>query len=226
MLERWTRSWKAARLRKPWMLYFPTRRLTPLSDNYGWERGEPVDRRYIDDFLRRHAADIRGRVLEVQSARYATLYGADDRLVDVLDIDPSNAEATIFADLQCLSGVDDRAYDCVIVTQVLQYLQDVRAAAREIHRVLAPGGVALVTVPTTARCDPLDLDRWRFMPAGLCDLFAEYFGEDEVVVTARGNVLTGLAFWVGMAAQEVPPRAFAYDDPEFPVLLGLRAVRR
>ena len=41
------------------------RRLTPIDSGFGLGRGNPVDRHDIEDFLRRHAADIRGRVLEV-----------------------------------------------------------------------------------------------------------------------------------------------------------------
>ena len=52
------------------------RRTAPLCDSFGFSRGTPVDRVYIDAFLARHAADIRGRVLEVQNAAYATRFGA------------------------------------------------------------------------------------------------------------------------------------------------------
>jgi hypothetical protein len=38
----------------------------PLSDQYGFDRGTPVDRRYIEAFLRVHRDAIQGRVLEVQ----------------------------------------------------------------------------------------------------------------------------------------------------------------
>jgi hypothetical protein len=38
------------------------RRLTPISRLWGSDRGQPIDRRYIENFLKRHAGDIRGRV--------------------------------------------------------------------------------------------------------------------------------------------------------------------
>ena len=41
------------------------RRVTPIDSGFGLGRGKPVDRHYIEDFLCRHAADMRGRVLEV-----------------------------------------------------------------------------------------------------------------------------------------------------------------
>ena len=40
----------------------------PVSDHWGWDRGTPVDRYYIEQFLAEHAADVRGRVLEVKDS--------------------------------------------------------------------------------------------------------------------------------------------------------------
>ena len=41
------------------------RRLAPVSDKWGHDRGTPVDRWYIERFLERQAGDIRGRVLSL-----------------------------------------------------------------------------------------------------------------------------------------------------------------
>jgi hypothetical protein len=41
------------------------RRLTPLSRCFGFDRGKPVDRYYIENFLASRAGDVRGRVLEI-----------------------------------------------------------------------------------------------------------------------------------------------------------------
>ena len=41
------------------------RRLKPISPDWGSERGLPIDRYYIGQFLAAHAQDIRGHVLEI-----------------------------------------------------------------------------------------------------------------------------------------------------------------
>ena len=46
------------------------RRVRPISSSFGFDRGKPIDRRYIEDFLSRHAQDITGRVLEVADNAY------------------------------------------------------------------------------------------------------------------------------------------------------------
>jgi hypothetical protein len=44
------------------------RRLEPFSDQYGWDRGTPVDRFYIDAFVAGQRAAIRGDVLEIRDS--------------------------------------------------------------------------------------------------------------------------------------------------------------
>src|SRR5207253_3831761 len=46
------------------------RRTTPVARDWGYERGRPIDRHYIERFLEHHAADIQGVVLEVQEPDY------------------------------------------------------------------------------------------------------------------------------------------------------------
>ncbi len=44
-------------------------------------------------------------------------------------------------------GLEDNAYDCVVSFQVIEHIQDDVLYLKEIHRVLKPGGVALLTTP-------------------------------------------------------------------------------
>ena len=69
------------------------RRLHPISPNFGYDRGKPVDRRYIESFLSDNAGHIKGRVLEVADNAYTMRYGGA-RVVssDVLDIDEAIRE--------------------------------------------------------------------------------------------------------------------------------------
>ena len=65
------------------------RRTTPISPDFGYARGGPVDRYYIEGFLDRHAADIHGRVLEIGDASYTHRFGGSRvTQADVLHIDP------------------------------------------------------------------------------------------------------------------------------------------
>ena len=45
-------------------------RVQPLSPQWGWDRGTPIDRHYIERFLETHRRDVRGSVLEVRDSNY------------------------------------------------------------------------------------------------------------------------------------------------------------
>ena len=51
------------------------RRLTPVSRTWGFERGGPIDRYYIERCLSAHQEDIRGAVLEIGDDRYTQEFG-------------------------------------------------------------------------------------------------------------------------------------------------------
>ena len=44
--------------------------LQPVSREFGADRGQPLDRYYIEQFLSTYQADIRGDVLEVEESLY------------------------------------------------------------------------------------------------------------------------------------------------------------
>jgi hypothetical protein len=205
--------------------------LEPVSRTFGFERGKPIDRWYIERFLAGHAADVRGRVLEVAEPTYTQWYGGGAvTSSDVLHRTGAGVpEATVVGDLTTGEGLPAAAYDCFICTQTLPFIFDVAAAARGIRDVLAPGGVALVTLPAlspASREDRRDWgDWWRFTSMSARRLFADAFGQDAVAVEAHGNVLTAAAFLYGYAAEELSEAELGHADPDCEVLLAVRAVR-
>ncbi len=62
------------------------RRLAPFSTRYGFDRGTPVDRYYLDRFLDGHRSLITGQVLEIQTDGHARRYGRDLERIDTVDI--------------------------------------------------------------------------------------------------------------------------------------------
>ena len=191
---------------------------------WGYDRGTPVDRWYIDRFLEQHREDIHGRVLEVKDSGYTERFGRDIVEHGVIDIDAGNARADYVADLTTCAGIPSDRFDCIILTQTLQYVYDLRAAIDSIHRILRPGGVVLVTVPVTSRIvSPPVTDYWRLTPLAAERLFVERFGAATVTASGRGNVLAQVAFLEGLAAEELRPQDLEVDDPEFPLLASVRA---
>jgi SAM-dependent methyltransferase len=204
------------------------RRLAPVSSDWGFERGTVIDRYYIDRFMRQHAADVRGRVLEVGTDAMTRQYGGSQVVQsDVLHVAQSGPSVTIVGDLSDGAGIPSASFDCVIVTQTLHVVYDVRAVVATLYRLLRAGGVALVTVPGITKISRYDMDRWgqywSFTSQSARRLFEERFLGDAVSVDARGNVLTAAAFLQGIAAEELTREELEHVDPDFEVLIGIRA---
>jgi SAM-dependent methyltransferase len=198
----------------------------PVSWSWGYDRGQPVDRWYIERFLEQHRSDITGRVLEVKDSAYTDRFGHDVSERAILDVDAENERATHVADLAQADGVPSDTFDCVLLTQTLQYIFDVPAALAHARRILRPGGVLLVTLPVTSRLpDPPLTDYWRFTPESTSRLLNDAFGPRAVSVWGRGNVLTQVAFLKGLAAEDLAPVDLAFDDVRFPLIVCARAVR-
>jgi SAM-dependent methyltransferase len=205
-------------------------RTEPVSRSWGGDRGTPVDRYYIESFLRSWQADIRGRVLEIGDNEYTLRFGGGRVTAsEVLDAAQGNPKATYVDDLTTGITLPDGAFDCIVCTQTLQVIPDVHAAMMTLHRILRPGGVLLATVP---RISPMYRDAqgrwqdfWGFTDRSAAWLAERVFEGGEVRVETRGNVLSATAFLQGLAAEELAPEQLELVDPDYQVSVGLRAVR-
>ena len=203
------------------------RRTDPVSRDWGYDRGVPIDRRYIDEFLAAHSSDVRGAVLEVQEDDFTLAFGGR-RVTEhaILDLDPSNERATVVADLRSAPQLPSQAFDCIILTQTLHVIDDMAAALGECYRILKPGGVLLATLPSASRvCLEYGEhgDLWRMTPAGARALFQSAFAPSDMSYDVFGNVLTNTAFLHGLSCAELTDAEFAARDPYFPALTGVRA---
>jgi hypothetical protein len=81
----------------------------------------------------------------------------------------------------------DESFDVVICTQTLNYAEDPFAVVGEIYRVLKSSGSLYLTVP--AIFPRYHDQRWRFMPAGIASLLADF---SDVEIVPEGRSLAGL----------------------------------
>lgn len=205
------------------------RRTTPLT-TWGSSRGGPLDRFYIGQFVEQHAADVRGRVLEIAGDEYVTRFGSGVTRADILDVFDDNPKATIVADLVDAEGIAENTFDCLIVTQVLLLVKDIPAALRSCHRILAPGGVLLATTPGITRIAPIESQTlgqwWHLTSMSARSLAEDAFGVGNVEVRTYGNVLTAAGFLYGLGEWDVSREELAVHDPAYEVIVGIRAVKR
>jgi SAM-dependent methyltransferase len=204
------------------------RRTSPIARDWGYSRGQPIDRVYIEDFIASRASDIHGACLEILNADYTERFGgAHVSRSDVLDINPANTSATIMADLNEVDSLPAERFDCIILTQTLHLVPDMRIALMNVWRALRPEGVLLLTVPALGRHDSrpgFDHDRWRLTQSGLGGLLEELPGARSSITT-YGNVLSCSAFLYGLAAAELRSEELRVVDAEFPLIVAAH-VRR
>ena len=198
----------------------------PLSQSWGFDRGLPIHRYYVERFLHECARDIRGRCLEFQEDSYTTRFGgAAVRKLDVLHLDASNPNASIVADLTRPNDVPSNAFDCIICTHVLHVVDDVAAFVRELHRILAPEGVLLVATPFVSMCGPQSHELSRLTPEGLRRLLARVFADAHVSIRPYGNSLTAAGELRGLVVAELSAAELDLEDARFAVEICARAVK-
>jgi glycosyltransferase involved in cell wall biosynthesis len=199
----------------------------PLDPNFGYARGTPIDRYYIERFLERHAADVAGRVLEVQENDYTMRFGGS-RVAqsDVLHLVAGNPRATIVGDLVDPATLPEAAFDCVILTQTLHLVTDPPAALRSIARALIPGGTLLLTTPGITRVEWGESWYWSFTSLSLRKLLLDAFGPAHLELESHGNVHAATGFLHGLAVEETEQGRLDHVDLSYPVVLTARVRRR
>jgi SAM-dependent methyltransferase len=201
-------------------------RTSPVSPDFGFERGTPVDRYYVEAFLATYSSDIRGRVLEVGDSFYCRKFGNGIVQQDVLHVSADNPGATIVGDLSVPGVLPDGAFDCLVVTQTLHLIYDMQAAVAAMHRALKPGGVLLLTCPGISQVDRGEWGAtwfWSVTRPAAERMFGDVFGGANVAVETRGNVYAAVCFLEGLVLEEVDEAKLQVLDASYPVIVTIRA---
>jgi hypothetical protein len=197
------------------------RRVQPFSTAYGFDRGTPVDRYYLDRFLDANRRAITGRVLEVQVPSYTKRFGHDVRESHTVDINPA-FRATYTCDLAVAAEIPTDYYDCFLVPNTLQHILDLHTALRTMIRVVKPGGTLLASAAGLLPLIPDGGDYWRLSPDGWRFVLEAEWAGCDVSVEAHGNCLAAAAAMYGLAREELRPSELDAHDPRYPVLTTIR----
>lgn len=84
-------------------------------------------------------------------------------------------------DLPPFHGLPDNSFDCVVSFQVIEHIQNDSFYLKEIHRVLKPGGIALITTPN--RKMSLSRNPWHireYLSSELASLASGIFSSVEM----------------------------------------------
>jgi len=199
----------------------------PVSRLFGEDRGTPIDRYYIEQFLISRQHLITGTVLEIAESSYSKKFGRGVSKYEVLFVNHSNPNATIIGDLTKPETLPANVIDCFVCTQTFNFIYHFSDAIRGAFQVLKPGGYLLATVAGPSQISRYDMDRWgdywRFTTLATQKMFAEVFGEANVEVGFFGNCLAAVSLVRGIAAEELSKEKLDHKDPDYEVIVTITA---
>jgi len=196
----------------------------PVSRRFGFDRGQPIDRYYIENFLDENRHYIQGKVLEIGDSTYTNKFG-DNRVGEslILHSTPDNPEANIIADLETGENISENLVDCFIMTQTLMFIYDIHSAANNAVRLLKPGGVLLCSVAGITQISRYDMDRWghywSFTDLSLRRIFENVIPPECIKIKTYGNVKSAAGFLYGLAAHEISNTDLDVIDMDYPVTI-------
>jgi hypothetical protein len=222
---KWTTRLRCMVNGRPLPLWGNLRRTRPFSEFFGFDRGTPVDRYYLNAFLDQHRDLITGDVLEIQSPGFTRRFGQRLRATDSVDI-VAQMNPTYVCDLAKSQGIipSDR-YDCFLLPNTLSVLKNLDGCLEQALRVVRPGGVILASTAGMVPLTPDVEEYWRMSEHGWREVFARVWPSCDVSVEAHGNCLTAVAACYGLALEELTEEELRVRDPRFPVLVTVRCTK-
>lgn len=205
------------------------KRTTPFSKQFGYDRGGPVDRYYIENFLEANKQFIKGRVLEIGDNEYTLRFGGAGVVKsDILHIDANNPKATYVGDLSDAPHIPSDTFDCIVLTQTLHLIYDCEKALHTCYRILKPGGVLLMTVPGISNVDYTDwahLWLWAFTDSVIKKMLERVFPDHNFKTQVFGNVMVATAFLYGMGLPEISKENLDANDPHYQLIITAKAFK-
>lgn len=120
--------------------WYNLRNLEPISRVFAFDRGTPIDRIYIEDFLEKNKDLVRGVTCEIADNTYSKKYGSNIEKFEILHYTNDNKNATMVGDLTNISSIPKNQVDCFILTQTLNFIYDFKSAIVGLHHMLKTGG--------------------------------------------------------------------------------------
>lgn len=202
-------------------------RLTPISTQFGYDRGGPIDRYYIESFLSVNKALITGRVLEIGDNEYTLQFGGENvTKSDVFHVDHHHPKATYTGDLSNAPNLPANHFDCLIITQTLHLIYDFNGAVASCYRALKPGGTLLLTVPGISQIAQDEWGKhwfWSFTAASIGKVLSACFDSNQIKINNYGNVLAASSFLYGLGKPELTQKQLDYHDEHYQVIIAAAA---
>lgn len=197
--------------------------LNPLNRTFGFSRGMPIDRYYIEKFLDENKNLIFGDVLEIAENTYTFKYGGDKvRKSHILYInDDDNIKKDIVGNFETGEGIEEEMMDCIILTQILPFIYNTQKAIKNIYKMLKEHGTALITVNGISQISRYDMDRWghywNFTDMSMQRLLETVVPKDNIKIQTFGNVKAATALLYGLAVEDMAEDSLDVWDKDYQI---------
>ena len=169
-----------------------------------------VMRRAILEFIKKTAPSLNGTLLDIGCGimpykKLILSFGKVTRYIG-LDLDYSTIHDTSVADLHW-NGIKipmaDASVDSILATEFLEHYADTQYIVNEMHRVLKPNGLIVITVPFIWPLHETPHDEYRFTPFSL-RRFLTNAGFKQIEFSATGGWHASLALVLGLWIYNAP----------------------
>lgn len=196
----------------------------PVSRVFGSDRGKSICRYYIEQFLGEHEADICGNVMEIGDREYTQKFGKDKvKESYVLHVMQGSDQYNIQGDLSTGEGIEESLVNCLICTQTLNFIFDLKDVSKNIMKILKPGGVALISATGISAISRYDMDRWghywQFTDLSLRRVFSNQEVDNQIEVNTYGNVKSCMAYLYGLSVEDLKIEDLDYRDRDYQLLI-------
>ncbi|WP_368484143.1 class I SAM-dependent methyltransferase [Phaeobacter sp. HF9A] len=133
-----------------------------------WERIETIAREALQQ-----AGVAGGRMLEIGgrlNPRHANFPEFDYHALDLKEA-PGAGVTVAVGDITNCPHIADESYDFIFSLDVFEHINKPWLAAKEIQRLLRPGGITMHSTLFSWRYHPCPIDYWRYSADGLKSLF-------------------------------------------------------
>ncbi len=188
---------------------------------FGSNRGNPIDRYYIEDFLERNSEYIHGDVGEMGELTYTEQFGQEINNKYIFHVSQKGEDIKNI-NLETGEGIENELLDCFICTQTIQFIYDIKSVAKNIYKLLKDDGVALITAAGISKISLGDYNQWgeywHFTKQSMKRIFQDA-GFSEIEVESYGNIKTAMCFLYGMTVEDLSEDDFELNDEQFQVII-------
>lgn len=129
--------------------------------------GKTIGRIFFNETVRNTAAGLRGRVLDLAGGKSPSYLPLLPKTIELVRTDIVASPGVVRVDINEPLPFPDNSFDAVFLFNALYATEEPALLAKEIHRILKPGGSWLLASPFIANEMPEPHDYLRFTAEGL-----------------------------------------------------------